>query len=278
MKIYFTGYSLNIFKREIEKWEHPEHTHNFYELILVNEGCGIHHINNVSFEFQKGDIFLLSPRDSHHFTIHAISEFTFIKFTEVIFEEKLEWANKKWQEKTQNIINQYNVTPKNIVQNPTDRKLIFELSEALMLEFKQTTLFTRELSLEIFGTIFLLILRNLVIDNFNISDIKPEAKNKVTELLTYIRNNIGNKKEISQKKLAQIFQLSPNYISDYIKKHTGNNLQNMITQTRINKAEQLLKQSNFTIYQIAEKVGFNDTSHMNKIFLKYKNKNPSKYR
>ena len=42
------------------------HCHrNFYELVVISSGCGIHTTNGVSCEVSTGDILLLPPGQSH---------------------------------------------------------------------------------------------------------------------------------------------------------------------------------------------------------------------
>ena len=43
------------------------HSHNFYELIAVVSGSGIHEINDQSYPLHPGSVFLLSPKDCHRY-------------------------------------------------------------------------------------------------------------------------------------------------------------------------------------------------------------------
>lgn len=278
MKRIFSQYALNIFQLCLDEWIYETHTHNFYELILVNEGSGLHHLNQQTFPFKKGDVFLLTPEDYHSFDIEEHTVFTYVKFTEQLFFEKVGWSGSEWLEKIKRILYMPNTIPESIIRNSSDQEVLFTVVGKMYQEFKTHKLYTRELMLELFGVVLTIIIRNLSGRMQVDSKTKLEEENRISELLTYIRQHIGTRQKLSQKEIASQFFLSPNYVSLYLKKHTGMGLQQMITETRLKTAERLLKQSTFTVGQIAEKSGFNDSSHMNKMFQKYRNTNPSEMR
>lgn len=278
MKRIFSRYALNIFSLELEEWPYETHTHNFYELILVNEGCGIHHLNDTSFNFSESDIFLLTPEDHHSFELHSFTRFTYIKFTEQIFDEKPDWNGSDWLKKVERILFRPNTIPESIIADTSDREMMFVLAEKLKTEFTQPGLYSRQLMLELFGAILTLIVRHLSRRNYEDSRVTHEEKSRLSDILAFIRQHIGNPEKITQQRIASEFHLSHNYVSTYLRKHTGMGLRQMITQTRLKTAERLLRQSTLTISQIAGNLGFTDASHMNKAFRKYRGMNPSEYR
>ncbi len=279
MKRIFSRYTLNVFQLKLEEWPYSDHTHNFYELILVNEGTGQHILNGVSFSYNPEDVFLLTPEDHHSFEIDAFTVFTYIKFTEQLFTEKqVGDRTASWVKKFEDVLYNPNTVPECIIKDKADKKLIFPLTEMLLKEFNEPKLHSRIFMLELFGAIMVLVARNLSRKNLMPSKIIQQERDRVQKVLSHIRQHMDKKELLTQKYIAQNFNLSPNYISIYLKKHTGMGLQKMITETRLKTAERLLKQSTCTISQIANQVGFNDASHMNKTFQKYRGKNPTDYR
>ncbi len=100
-------------------------------------------------------------------------------------------------------------------------------------------------------------------------------KEKIDSILSYIRHNILVKERIKIKAIAPEYNMSPHYASVFIKKHTGISIQQYVIQYKLKMAERLLKQTNLSISEIADKTGFSDSSHFNRIFKKYKGMNPS---
>ncbi len=86
-----------------------------------------------------------------------------------------------------------------------------------------------------------------------------------------------DKDTIRIKEIAATFNMSPSYVSIFIKKHAGISIQRYVIQTKIKMAERLLKQTNLNISEVAQKTGFTDSSHFNKLFKKYTGVNPSDY-
>ena len=278
MHRYFSRYALNIFRIDMDEWDYPTHSHNFFEIVIIREGSGKHRLNDVSFDYAEGDVFLLTPEDHHDFVIGTPTSFIFIKFTEQLFEEKEEWQDKLWKKRIQQVITMPNTIPESIIKDESDQKSIRDLSEIMLKEFDVTSTLSRPLLLNLFSSMFIIMLRNLVGKIATISKVKLDERQKVSELLTYIRQNIGARDKLTQKQLAEEFSISQNYVSIYLRKHTGMRLQNLITETRLKTAERLIKQSSLPMSQIAEKVGFTDGSHMNKMFQKYRKVNPSELR
>ncbi|HCX20642.1 MAG: hypothetical protein CMB80_11435 [Flammeovirgaceae bacterium] len=278
MQRYFSKYALNVFQLDLEEWIYPIHNHNFFELILIKSGSGSHRLNDVEFEYHQGDVFLLTPEDHHDFKINTPTSFIYIKFTEQLFDEKEEWKDKLWQKRIRQVITMPNTIPESIVKDESDQQSLLALAEVMLKEFSVTSTLSRPLLLNLFSSIFIILLRNLAGKIASISKVKLEERQKVSELLTYIRQNIGAREKLTQKQLSEEFSISQNYVSIYLRKHTGMRLQNLITETRLKTAERLIKQSSLPMSQIAEKVGFTDGSHMNKMFQKYRKVNPSELR
>ncbi|TDW51684.1 AraC-like protein [Flavobacterium sp. 270] len=269
--------SINVFSLELETWTYELHKHNFYELIFVEEGKGKHLLNEISFSYKKGDVFLLTPDDAHEFVIEEKTIFTYIKFTEQVFIEKLS-ANKKtqWEESLKNVLtmNQFNIG--SIIENEQDNHNLFLLVRILKAEFIDKRLFGDEAVIELFGALMVIITRNLN-ENKNIRNRFSHDTEKLNNILTYIRINALDNEKMDIENIARHFFMSSNYISIYIKKHTGLSLQQHIIQLKLKTAEKLLRQKRFNINEIAIRLGFNDASHFNRIFKKYKAMSPSEF-
>ncbi len=278
-KRYYSRHALNIFTLALEKWEYPLHKHNFFELIFIEKGSGFQTINEVRFGYQKGAIFLLTPEDEHFFEIEETTTFTYIKFTEQLFLEKnADNPNSKWQEKIERVLGNPNAEPQDIIKEENDRFKLFQLLAILRAEYERTDMFSRQATLELFGAMMLIIARNLH-KKGNLPAIRQNKEvEKVSTILAYIRQHISDKEKVKIKTIAEVHLMSPNYVSIFIKKHTGLSIQQLVMDTKLKTAERLLRQSNLTITQIATRLGFTDASHFTKIFKKHKGKKPSELR
>jgi len=81
--------------------------------------------------------------------------------------------------------------------------------------------------------------------------------------LDELSNNVG----VSKYHLSRLF-----------KKFTGYSPYEYLMNYRINESKKLLKTTNLPIYQIADRVGFNSSSHYIKIFKKNEEVTPLQFR
>ena len=122
-------------------------------------------------------------------------------------------------------------------------------------------------------------LRRLSVKHCTISDNDKldEVDNTIVKrVLEYIDNNYYKSFTIQQ--LSEELFISPNYISFLFKKFVGENYKNYISKLRIAHASSLLKNSNYSVQEIGEKVGYNDYFYFIRVFKSMKGISPSKYR
>lgn len=270
--------SFNVFRIEKEVWDIEYHNHNFYELIIIENGKGFHHLNGITFPYRKGDVFLLRPRDAHEFTITNRTRFIYIKFTEEYIWENL-LINKKNELKKvmQLMMEDQTLIYESGIRNKTDRQHLLLLSGILLHEFSNQRIHHKEITTGLFSGIFTILVRNIMSNASNKKWISQNL-NKIDRILYYINVNFRDVDKMKIENLAKEFLVSPNYISIYIKKQTGFSIQQHIMQYKMKAAEKLLLQSNHNINEIADKLGFNDASHFNKIFKAYRDKSPSVFK
>lgn len=78
--------------------------------------------------------------------------------------------------------------------------------------------------------------------------------------------------------VADVFQKNTAYISSLFKKETGENFSDYIIRKRMDRAKELLEDFTIKTYEVAEAVGYADTSHFIKVFKKYTGMSTSQYR
>ena len=84
--------------------------------------------------------------------------------------------------------------------------------------------------------------------------------------------------EISLTWVASKVHLNSSYVSRLIKKECGKNFTELLTQCRMEKAKQLLKDPTIKINEASEKVGILDAQYFSSKFKKYTGLTPSEYR
>ncbi len=78
--------------------------------------------------------------------------------------------------------------------------------------------------------------------------------------------------------MAEKYYFNPSYFSTLFKKHTGVHFTNYLINLRVERAKQLLLETNDKIYQIANKVGYQDVKYFTRVFKKKYGYSPEEYR
>jgi len=108
-------------------------------------------------------------------------------------------------------------------------------------------------------------------------------KDLVTKFDTFLKEYYSSEKphEIgipSVKYCGEELGMSPNYLSDLLKKETGINAKDHINSYVVNKAKNKLLGTTASISEIAYDLGFDYPQHFSKIFKKKTGMSPAKYR
>jgi AraC family L-rhamnose operon regulatory protein RhaS len=275
MKRIINHRDFNVFKLEKTVWEIEYHNHNFYEIIIIEEGSGTHRLNDVIFSYEANDIFFLKPSDAHEFTINEKTKFIYIKFTNQFISELFLWNyGLKNKLNFDNLLLKSNNHFGSYIFDKNDANHFRLIAELLYFEFVNFKSQSFELTFQLFLSLLSLFIRNVTGQDKITSPLKT---NKIEQILSYITINALDANKMKISNLAKEFSMADNYISNYVKSQTGFSIQNHIIQIKLKSAEKLLRSSSFNINEITVKLGFNDASHFNKFFKRYNGVSPSKF-
>lgn len=115
-------------------------------------------------------------------------------------------------------------------------------------------------TVKLFRGVIMMVIRD--IKNYRLDNSNYIIKKAVD----YIEKNYD--KEVSLKFLAEYLNLSKHYVCYLFKKETGDNISLYVNKLRIEKAKQLVLESNYKIKEIYDKLGFSDQQYFCKIFKK----------
>lgn len=101
-------------------------------------------------------------------------------------------------------------------------------------------------------------------------------KNIVIRVENYVNENMN--KALKLEELAAICSLSPGYFSRVFKKETGKTVITYINEMKIEKAKELLKNSEAPIINISLDLGFDDCGYFIRVFKKITGVTPKAFR
>lgn len=108
---------------------------------------------------------------------------------------------------------------------------------------------------------------------------KRQAKegNLIDQVKVYLEENMGNS-EVGLASTAMAFFVSPGHLGRLMKKETGQTFVEYLTQSRMKRAEMLLKQTDLKGYEIGERVGISDPHYFSVLFKKNTGRSMNEYR
>ena len=252
------------------KREYREHYHTECELSTIMSGSGIYSVGKNNYSFSAGDVFLFGGDEIHCIT--DISDNFLI--LNIQFRPQLLWSdsdafsvlrlffarNSKFENKLKKSEHTENIH-KNIIL------LSKELSDkrdgyALMVKY-------------ILYSSLLSIVREY--DYVDLSEDYSYLQGTIKSMRTaldYIDSNLFDA-ELSLNDIAARVQMSPTYFSSTFKKMNSVSPWEYITVKRVEKAVELLKTTDLTKLDIAQRCGFSSSSNFYKIFSKVTGKTPS---
>lgn len=112
---------------------------------------------------------------------------------------------------------------------------------------------------------------------FGYRNDKRDNSSKVLQIKNYIASNYMDS-NLSVKQISEYAYISMAYMCSMFKQETGKTINQYITNLRIEKAKELLKNKSNNISDVAEYVGVSDSQYFAKIFRKNVDMTPTMYK
>jgi len=98
----------------------------------------------------------------------------------------------------------------------------------------------------------------------------------VDDIVDFLSRNLDQ--EISNELIGKRFGFHPKYINALFEKETGYSIHKYVRVKRIARAIEYLQTTEWSVCEIAEKLGFSDVKYFSKVFKKMVDKTPQEYR
>lgn len=254
--------------------EFDEHWHEHLEWIYIVEGSAQIQVDTTFITLHQGEFAFINSCQLHSALPLEDSTTIFA----VVFNEALLRNNGLDSTEIRYfspILSQRLQMPNFLNANEPITAKIREAFTRLIHEFE-----TKLNGYELFIKAELFRIFGLIIRHYHPTHFHPSAQHPrfhdFTELLKYLREHYQS--TITVKAMSELMNMSPNHFCKVFKKLTGKTLIEYLHIIRVNEAERLLTQSEHTIADIADEVGFGDITYFGRIFKKLKNQTPSQYK
>lgn len=247
--------------------EYPLHWHNSVEIIYVLRGMVNISIDTDNYSIFENEIEIINVNESHR--IYS-SEDNFV----LIFHIDSSFLEKYYKD-IDNIFF-YTNTSKEGSQESEEYLVLKTLLAEILCEMVQKQ---EDYDEEIESILIKLLFH--IINNFHYlisgeNDLSEEQFDRYHRISKYIFNNYNN--NITLQDIAKKEFLSPDYLSHDFKNATGYSFTDLLNLTRVEEAMKLLLDSNMSLTEISEEVGFSHTRYLNKHFKNYYHLTPLQFR
>lgn len=257
--------------------DYPAHIHPWMELNYMYAGCCEQTVNGKQITTKKGQMLLLNQNTFHK--VPALGEEDILLG---IYVRKEYLTSAFFNRLSQrNILSQFFIN--SLTEGLAHDDYIFFPSESS----RRLPLFIQEFFCEVFdpGTcsedaidsLFILILTELlqVYRNTVTQGLNLPQNTTILSVLKYIEEHY---RTVSLKELASFFNLNPTYLSNLLKTKTGSSFKDLVTRQRMLAARQLLLNTALSIYEIANQVGYENTTFFYKKFQLLYGCSPNEFR
>lgn len=271
-KDFFVGYEIPLRIIQIEQSPaYPSHCHDFIELVLVEAGSGVHTLGNNKFTLQQGDVFLINRGTSHSYT-----ETENLFYVNVLFDERL--LNQNFDYGYQGISN----LPVSLSVERED-SVYFRLSAFGLRELKtiitkidQECLRMRPGYAFLANAYFMQLWGSLMRMYGEKTDDDASSESRIRRIIDFIERDPSI--DISTEEMATDAGTCTRNFRRLFRKHTGVSPVSFINESRIKKAQELLRETDKPVTQIAALVGYQDSNYFARQFHQVAGCSPREYR
>ena len=246
------------------------HIHPEYELVFVRNGKGQLHIDTSKTQYSDGVLVFLAgniPHADFGNRENDDNEEIVIQFNKEFLDEKLnvfpEFSRIMKLIRNSKHILIFNQNVKQRLEND------FRKFNSLNHQGKLINLLNilHQLSLE---NDYEVLRKHIPTENFKRDDII-----RLEHIFEYVNNQYAQ--NISVEEIAEQLGLTPNSFCRFFKKMTQKRFIGFVNEFRIQKAVELLNESNYTISDVMFKSGYNDASYFTRQFKKHLGITPTEY-
>ncbi|RCX14790.1 AraC family transcriptional regulator [Anaerobacterium chartisolvens] len=257
-------------------WSMEPNTHEYFEMVYIKKGSAVFEIAGQPVAIGPNDIIIIKPRQPHKFIVKSEAGCEFIvlnfKFTNQVNNEVSEISLEDFL----NFVNNKEWGPF-IYLKVSQKNEIITLLNKILRERESAEIGSELLNYLLIMELFVFISRALKMEwESSIKNKSPKLKELIEVSVKFINNNF--ERDISLGDIARFIFLSPSYFTRAFKEEVGISPISYLLKIRVDRAKELLGETDLKISDIALSIGFSNQQRFNEIFKKYAGVTPLHYR
>jgi AraC family transcriptional activator of pobA len=257
LMVPFEIYTLEGISRGKATLQMEKHMQSDFEVILIEEGTGLHKVNQCQYRLSDSKMYCVCPGQQHQLIVMPGTKGFVISFTEDFLMQADGEAGFR----------HHSYLRREFLQSPelTIEKEVAEDMQgvaSLMFRERQKYSLIRAEILTRYLKIFMIYYRKELQKHTPFS-VKRTSNSLVNDFFSELENNFSEYRTVGH--YAKALYVTPNYLNHLIKTKTGFSARYHIQQ-RILLAAKNAVRDHSTMKEIAFHLGFNDMAHFSKFF------------
>lgn len=249
---------------------------SFLKIIFIESGTGIFFLNDKKHTYKNRDILMVPAYGNY-----SIEEYQETCLSTYAFLDPFSAENKltdclNWFNRIDTQQHLPHVFDRKKSEAKYDHRLIWNMYESIKKEYQKKRLFHSNL----ISAMAIICLRTAVRNLRKTSKSQPthEDATFINDLINYIESHVHEPANVRVTALAKTFNMPKSSLSHFFKKNTGKSIYHYVLMNRLDRTKKKLENTDFTVAQIANQLGFTDESHLTRMFKKYFKTTPRAYR
>lgn len=246
---------------------HDLHRHDFYFVLAVHHGSGIHEIDFVQYPVQANTVFILRPGQVHKLELTADTTGFLLEFDLSFYQPKNTISEHRWKKASSK--NYCEVEAARFKRLHTHLATIFD-EYSLKLEGYIEAI---RANLDLF---FLEYIRQSKNPNSIAKSKSGYIQERFEEFVRLLETNIVSMKNVSE--YADLLSLSPYQLNSIAKTSVGKTVSDLINDQIILEAKRHLIATPAQVKELADLLGYEDPSYFIRFFKKHTGQSPDSFR
>lgn len=262
---------VEILLREHDEFPIGAHLHSFFEVTYILEGQGNLQVHTAEdqteeYNYTTHDLYLVPPNKVHLFTTTTHSRYMFIRFTDNYVSDYL----GHYIDNSLNIQSGFQIKT-----GTSDADALLKIIGLITAEMNNRRRLTNLLLQYYVNSLILIMDRCL---SASVPEYSHTENHKAQYMLQYIQQHLHQPELLKLPLLAEKFHLSANYAGRFFKRNFGEDFKQYLSQSRLRKVEEMLVNTQMSIKEIADYMGYADACYLTRQFEQHYHTSPLKFR
>lgn len=252
---------ISPFRKNIRKTS-PHRHNNYFEIVYLSKGKGIHTIDTQEFTIKPPIVFIVRKEQVHFWEIETEPSGFVVIIKKSFIDESLDKEIKQ-------LLSKISAFP---CLYPNDKSTVEQLFQLLTKEYQEN----KEGSNIIIEGLLKALLAKLL------QSEKPEnsIRNNKDNLFQKFKDLLCQEKKLTNKvaHYAKLFHTTPQNLNAICRRESNQSATEVLSEFIIGEAKRLLLYTDLTVTEISYSLDFKDNSHFTKYFKRYTSITPNSFR